>query len=677
MNNNAQSKNGDAFPTIANNNNQILKKIVTIQKFKEKAMQLDRFDNLSSSLTKQRKESPSRFQKDSHIFPSIPLKKLLKSQVVELINENDGQSTIKKVGKINDTFYKRLLGLRESNAIQQENQSEIKETKSFYTSQEKNINKKNQINPIKISSSPTQSNSPLRYSSDITMNNNLRNSVPTTKNVINLRPIRIVAQSPNNNIPQTIPEKVANEKSMVNSVENSPKKQEKKKLPPLIQKPKKELLNSYCVLPGNNSRLIIACMKTRPKWEQCEKSISSFANLLWAPLSKDINFIKNENCSCQYVNHLEYHSEISNKMKLFSNLIKYCEANSIDLFSFFPLTIIFHLSHKSFPNQLKGFETYYNELPSNQVNDNVYKNYFDVNCSKKIGTTQKMTLPSTMYTGKNLWLIKPVNLNRGRCIKVLSGIDNIVNEMKILRNSRNFDSNDNEKNNGEGQKQKKSQTEFVLLQKYIEKPLLYQKRKFDIRMWILYTDKEELFAFKEGHLKATCDRYDVNSMDPYVHLTNYSVQKHNLNFSKTEIGNEISFEDFQKELDKTTNPPINFKKDILPKIYNIIRITLNSVKTKLNFFGRKNSFEIFGYDFLIDSEFNPFLIEINTNPGFEESSPLIKMLVPRMIDDALRLTIDVGYPRKNENGNDPYVNVSPFEVTGYSNRENMWQRLRK
>ena len=35
------------------------------------------------------------------------------------------------------------------------------------------------------------------------------------------------------------------------------------------------------------------------------------------------------------------------------------------------------------------------------------------------------------------------------------------------------------------------------------------------------------------------------------------------------------------------------------------------------------------------------------------------------------------YPRKNENGNDPYVDVSPFEVTGYSNRENMWQRLRK
>ena len=40
------------------------------------------------------------------------------------------------------------------------------------------------------------------------------------------------------------------------------------------------------------------------------------------------------------------------------------------------------------------------------------------------------------------------------------------------------------------------------------------------------------------------------------------------------------------------------------------------------------------------TNFQPFLIEINTNPGLEESSPLIRMLVPRMLDDALRLTVD-------------------------------------
>ena len=55
---------------------------------------------------------------------------------------------------------------------------------------------------------------------------------------------------------------------------------------------------------------------------------------------------------------------------------------------------------------------------------------------------------------------------------------------------------------------------------------------------------------------------------------------------------------------------------------------------------RKQCFEIFGYDFIIDSDFNVFLIEANTNPCIEESSSILKVLIPRMINDALTLTID-------------------------------------
>lgn len=39
--------------------------------------------------------------------------------------------------------------------------------------------------------------------------------------------------------------------------------------------------------------------------------------------------------------------------------------------------------------------------------------------------------------------------------------------------------------------------------------------------------------------------YDLRSADSYVHLTNYSVQKYNKEFSKFEEGNEVSFSDFQ------------------------------------------------------------------------------------------------------------------------------------
>jgi D-alanine-D-alanine ligase-like ATP-grasp enzyme len=89
-------------------------------------------------------------------------------------------------------------------------------------------------------------------------------------------------------------------------------------------------------------------------------------------------------------------------------------------------------------------------------------------------------------------------------------------------------------------------------------------------------------------------------------------------------------------------------KDIIESsIKELIKDTLKSVDGgRLNPQNRKFCFEIFGYDFIIDSELNPWLIEVNTNPCLEESSALLKTLIPRMLDDALKLTLDVIYPPK-------------------------------
>ena len=101
---------------------------------------------------------------------------------------------------------------------------------------------------------------------------------------------------------------------------------------------------------------------------------------------------------------------------------------------------------------------------------------------------------------------------------------------------------------------------------------------------------------------------------------------------------------------------------------------MKSVKKIININQRKGSFEIFGYDFMLDEELNPFLLEINTNPGLEISSPLISKLIPRMIDDALRLTIDEVFGtiyKADRYGKDGYI--SPFHVDGYSDNENMFE----
>lgn len=103
----------------------------------------------------------------------------------------------------------------------------------------------------------------------------------------------------------------------------------------------------------------------------------------------------------------------------------------------------------------------------------------------------------------------------------------------------------------------------------------------------------------------------------------------------------------------------------------------------------KFQMEIFGYDFMINDQCDLFLIEANTNPCLEESSPLVGKLLHRMIsislhltqDDAFRITIDrILHPFKSIESDSPlpykfYDFLEEFELPGYNNWENLWEHL--
>ena len=72
---------------------------------------------------------------------------------------------------------------------------------------------------------------------------------------------------------------------------------------------------------------------------------------------------------------------------------------------------------------------------------------------------------------------------------------------------------------------------------------------------------------------------------------------------------------------------------------------------------------------MIDCEYKVWLIEVNTNPAIEESSPLLRQLIPRMIDDMFKLTIDKIFNNKMKDG------VEPFSVDGFKDDQNMWEFL--
>ena len=92
-----------------------------------------------------------------------------------------------------------------------------------------------------------------------------------------------------------------------------------------------------------------------------------------------------------------------------------------------------------------------------------------------------------------------------------------------------------------------------IIQKYIERPLLIFRRKFDIRVWVLLTQDHELFFFKEGYLRTSSTEFSIdlqNIDNAFVHLTNNAVQKHAENYGDFEDGNQLSFPRFQQIIDE-------------------------------------------------------------------------------------------------------------------------------
>lgn len=82
----------------------------------------------------------------------------------------------------------------------------------------------------------------------------------------------------------------------------------------------------------------------------------------------------------------------------------------------------------------------------------------------------------------------------------------------------------------------------------------------------------------------------------------------------------------------------------MPQIRKLVTDSYRSVYGKIDPMRLNNTFELFGYDFMLDADFRLYLIEVNTNPCLETSCPLLARIIPDVLDNTFRLVLDPIYP---------------------------------
>jgi tubulin--tyrosine ligase len=191
-----------------------------------------------------------------------------------------------------------------------------------------------------------------------------------------------------------------------------------------------------------------------------------------------------------------------------------------------------------------------------------------------------------------------------------------------------------------------------ICQEYMLTPLLVAGRKFDIRIFVIIRhtkkgNKLDAFYFKEGYVRTSCKKYSLNSLkDRECHLTNDAIQKKSKSYGKFEGANKLSLSEWQETIVKDyPHAPPNVVGDVvIPEIKKLCGLTITAASKRLCDTNIAQSFELLGYDFMVDSDFKSTLIEINSNPAMEFCCPLLEKLLTNLMENVFKAGPDYFFP---------------------------------
>ncbi|KAI5614687.1 tubulin polyglutamylase TTLL7 isoform X1 [Silurus asotus] len=174
--------------------------------------------------------------------------------------------------------------------------------------------------------------------------------------------------------------------------------------------------------------------------------------------------------------------------------------------------------------------------------------------------------------------------------------------------------------------------DHFIVQEYLDKPFLMEGYKFDLRIYILVTscDPLRIFLYNDGLVRMGTEKYhapnESNLSQLYMHLTNYSVNKHNENFERDETadkGSKRSIGWFTEFLRVNNYDVAKFWGDVSELVVKTLIVAEPHVLHAYRMCrpgqppgSDSVCFEVLGFDIILDRKLKPWLLEINRAPSF-------------------------------------------------------------
>ncbi|KAG1346107.1 hypothetical protein G6F62_003949 [Rhizopus arrhizus] len=247
-----------------------------------------------------------------------------------------------------------------------------------------------------------------------------------------------------------------------------------------------------------------------------------------------------------------------------------------------------------------------------------------------------------LQEGGYSFIIKPSLANKAAGIKVFNTIEQLRD---IFEEEEESDEEDEDAEDV-------SQIREWVIQRYIDKPLLVNQRKFHVRAYVLAKSNIEVYLYRDMLALFALKEYDMNCLDDnLIHLTNTCIQTEEDGFVESESVNLFWELDIEK------------KEEIFEQMKDILADVFDACTSEMTTFQAiPNAFELFGIDFLIDQDSNVYFLEANAFPDFKQTGQKLQHIIQELFNATTRIAIEPFFTKEKNVKHEKFVQVYQKEL---------------